>query len=431
MGRGQIITTVAGNGTLAYCGDGSPATDACLNQPRHVIVDRKGNVYFTDTYNGSVRKIDTSGIISTVAGTGVQGFAGDGASALGAQLFSPYGLAIDKIGNLYIADEVNVRFRKVDTFGIITTIAGTGVVGYNGDGIAATAAQLYAINNVAVDTMGNAYIADVGNSRIRKITTSGIISTIAGNGTLGYSPDGTIATSAMICPVSLAIDMFQTIYFTDSGCQVRKINSSGYISTIAGLRGAWSFGGDFGPATAAHFSGIDGIAIDDTGNIYLADVSNYRIRKINTLGFVYTIVGIGTAGFSGDFGDPLLAKLFTPFGVGVNNSGRVYIADQLNTRIRCIGCHTRLDVEGVNENMANSFFINPNPINKDRAALYFSSPETEIVTVSLTNVLGVRLLQLSLKTNTVTDVELNFPAGMYFVTCTSQNANIAQKIVIQ
>ncbi len=188
--QAQVITTVAGCGSPGYAGDGGPATAAYLVHPRDVVVDKHGNVYFTEISNAVIRKIDTFGIISTVAGTNIPGFSGDGASALGAQINSPIGIALDRIGNIYFADYGNARIRKIDTAGIITTIAGSGTSGYNGDSIVATAAQLGHVYDIAVDTNGNVAIAEGENHRIRKVDGTGILTTIAGTGAAGYWGDG-------------------------------------------------------------------------------------------------------------------------------------------------------------------------------------------------------------------------------------------------
>ena len=270
IGKSQIITTIAGT-YPGYYGDGGLATVAGLFAPTSVAYDRAGNVYIADNGNNVIRKVNTLGIISTFAGiqyttaTGLYG--GDGGAATSAYLASPTGVAVDTAGNVYIADVGNARIRKVNGLGIITTIAGNGTYGYSGDGTLATSAELNYPWGVAVDRVGNVYIADGGNARIRKINTAGIISTFAGNGTYGYSGDGGSATSAKLSgPWSVAVDGAGNVYiaeagntFTATGSRIRKINTSGIISTIAG-NGTYGYSGD-GGLRIQHIYIIHGVLI--------------------------------------------------------------------------------------------------------------------------------------------------------------------------
>jgi len=335
-----IITTIAGNGEGGFSGDGGLAISARIDNPYGITVDSKGNLYIADYSNHCIRKVDTAGIISTVAGNGVAGFDGDGGPATAAQLNWPYNVAIDNIGNLYIADSFNDRIRKVNIAGVISTIAG-GEQGFSGDGGPATDAQFDSPHGVAVDSNGNLYIADNRNSRIRKIDTAGIISTIAGNGVKGFSGDGGPATAAQLYfPYDVAVDNSGNLFIADTtnNC-IRKVDTAGIISTIAGNGdGDWGFSGDGGPATAAQLDSPCGIAIDSNGNLYIADTSNNRIRKVNTAGIIYTVVGSGdtgiwSGGFGGDGGTATTALLNYPMDVAIDNSN-LYIADQDNNRIR-------------------------------------------------------------------------------------------------
>ncbi|MBI6545863.1 MAG: hypothetical protein HY692_03655, partial [Cyanobacteria bacterium NC_groundwater_1444_Ag_S-0.65um_54_12] len=219
-----IITTVAGSSGWVL-GDGGPATSAQLNQPHGMAVDVTGNLYIADRDNNRIRKVDTAGIITTVAGNGTYGYSGDGGPATSAQLGKPNSIAMDGGGNLYIADEYNNNIRKVDTAGIITTVAGNGTLGYSGDGGLATSAQFYYIYGVAVDANGNLYIADWNNNRIRKVDTAGIITTVAGNGTPGYSGDGGPATNAALNrPYGVAVNAAGTLlYISDANRYIRRV----------------------------------------------------------------------------------------------------------------------------------------------------------------------------------------------------------------
>ncbi|MFI5096581.1 MAG: NHL repeat-containing protein [Candidatus Acidiferrales bacterium] len=319
------IYTVAGTGVSGYTGDGGPAQSAELNSPYGVSIDALGNIYIADTGNRVIRKVDSSGKITTIAGNGNQGYNGDGMPAVSAALYAPYRVVADRAGNVYIADYYNNRIRKVDTSGTITTVAGTGTQGYNGDGIPASTAQLNFPSAVAVDASGNIYIADTWNNLIRKIDTSGMISTIAGTGFPGVLGDGGPATSAQVYqPIGLAVDSLGNVYIADFGnSKIRKVDTSGTINTIAGT-GSIGNSGDGGPATAAFLNQPTGVAVDRAGNVYIADNQNSRVRKVDTSGTITTIVSTSTSGIS---------ALFFPEDVAVDAAGHVYIADNNNMRI--------------------------------------------------------------------------------------------------
>lgn len=339
VGWGQgIITTVAGSGNghdfPKSSGNGGPATSATLN-PNGVAVDGAGNIYIADRGSSSIRKVNPAGIISLFAGGGGHGL-GDGKPAVDCLLYMQAlhnGVAIDKAGNVYIADNGNARIRKVDTSGIITTVAGNGRHAFSGDGGPATKASLWSPSDVALDSAGNIYIADQMNYRIRKVDTNGIITTVAGNGGFQASGDGGPATSAsLVIPMSVTVDRAGNIYIGDRGSQtVRKVNTSGIITTVAG-GGPFPFSGDGGPAIGAGITVCD-VAVDTSGNIYIADCGAFRVRKVDTSGTINTIAGMGEAIILGDEGPPTEAGL-DPFGVALDSSGNYYIADQEFERIR-------------------------------------------------------------------------------------------------
>jgi hypothetical protein len=341
-----IINTVAGEGTAGYSGDGGLATNAELYFPADSAIDASGNIYIADTWNYRIRKVNAStGIITTIAGNGTEGYSGDGGQATSAELNAPSSVALDSAGNIYIADSDNNRVRKVTvSTGIITTVAGNGTKGYSGDGGPATSAELDTVYGpgaaVALDSSGNIYIADQFNNRIRKVTVStGIITTVAGNGTAGYSGDGGAATSAEINgPDGVALDGSGNIYIADIyNYRIRKITvSTGIITTVAG-DGVNGFAGDGGPATSAAIGEPGHIAVDAAGDIYIPD-NDYRVRKVTaSTGIISTLAGDGTLGFSGDGGPGTAAELYFPMGVGVDSGGTIYIADRDNNRIRAVG----------------------------------------------------------------------------------------------
>ncbi len=335
-GQLRIIKTIGGNGIEGYSGDGAAATGADLDAPINVALDPSGNVYFVDFTNIRVRKINiANGIITTVAGTGSGLNTGDGGLATSAGV-DPQGIAFDKHGNMYIADGVYSVIRKVNTLGIITTIAGqSGVHSYTGDGGLARNATFGAPRGLAVDTLGNIYVADAINNVVRMINTAGMITTVAGNDTLGYSGDGFPAVNAELdSPYAVAVDRAGNLYIADYNNDViRKVDDTGGISTYAG-NGSYAYSGDNGLATAATLNHPASIALDTFGNLYIADAHNNVIRMVSASGVITTVVGNGAGGFGGDLGNALGAQLLDPVGVATDISGNIYIADADNERIR-------------------------------------------------------------------------------------------------
>ena len=332
-GFAQTITTVAGSGSSSFSGDGGAAVSAALQVPLGVATDTLGNFYFADTYNNKIRKVNPSGIISTIAGSLVAAFGGDGGPATAAHLNHPVGIAVDASLNIYIADEYNFRIRKISPDGIISTIAGSSTSSFSGDGGPATAANFNSPVGVAVDNIGNIYIADNSTHTIRVINSSGIIHTIAGTGTSGYSGDGGAASAATLNePYGVAVDTSGNIYVADQGNQrIRKVNTSGIISTVAGT-GTYGFTGDGGPATAAEVASPWSVAVDRPGNVYI--VTGNHVREVTTSGIISTFAGLGPSGFSGDGGDATAAELYFPNGAATDAAGNLYIADAYNNRVR-------------------------------------------------------------------------------------------------
>jgi sugar lactone lactonase YvrE len=334
---GRTVSTTAGNGAVGYTGDGAAALNATLAYPSAVAYDASGNLYLADANNHVIREIvKSTGNIVTIAGTGVEGFSGDGASATAAQLDTPTGIAVDKSGNVYIADSHNHRIREVSG-GTITTIAGTGIAGFSGDSGAAAAAQLALPSAVAVDANSNIYIADTNNHRIRKITGT-TITTIAGDGEELFAGDGAAATAAALdSPTGVAVDSSGNVYIADRLNQrIREVTvSSGTITTLAGSGSGFSgnFSGDGATATAATLARPSGVSVDAAGNVYVADTDNQRIRQIGG-GAIATISGTGSQGFGGDGGLATGAILNSPKSVTPDASGNISIADKQNERIR-------------------------------------------------------------------------------------------------
>jgi len=329
-----VINTVAGNGTLVFSGDGGPATKAGVGIPPDMAVDGAGNLYIVDRNNNRIRKVDTSGTISTFAGNGISDFSGDGGPATSAALFLPIGVAVDGAGNVYIADGGSNGLRKVDTSGKINSVPV----------ISSFLSRIASPGGLTVDSAGNVYVSDLNGSAIYKLDKAGVLTTVAG-GAFGFSGDGGPATKAALnFPSGVALDSAGNLYFADKGNnRVRKVDTKGIISTFAGT-GTAGFSGDGGPATSAKLglnltAAFQGVAVDSAGNVYIADPANNRIRMVNPAGIISTFAGnggpfaTGSLG-NGDGGPPASASVLTPYGVRVDSTGNVFIADTGHSVIR-------------------------------------------------------------------------------------------------
>jgi sugar lactone lactonase YvrE len=330
-----IMTIFAGNGSAGYSGDAGPAIEAELALPSAIAQDAFGNVIIADTGNHRIRKVDLEGIISTVAGQGantpgtnpshdIGTFSGDGGAATNAGLSDPQGIAVDTADDLLIADKQNNRIRKVDANGIITTMAGNGTNGFSGDGGPATNAALNWPTAVAFDAVGDLLICDTGNSLIRKVDANGIITTMAGDGTNGFSGDGGPATNAALnWPTAVAFDAVGDLLICDLGnSRVRKVDANGIITTVAG--GGTNVLGDGGPATNASLA-PSGLAVASSGDLLISDNGNNRIRKVNTDGIITTIAGGGPA-YLGDGGAAANSGI-NPFCMTVDSVGNLFVSD--------------------------------------------------------------------------------------------------------
>ncbi len=430
VNRQGVITTVAGNGTAGpLLGDGGPATSASVNLPSGVALDAAGNVYIAQQGDHRVRRVDASGIITTVADSGLGGYAGDGGPATQARLASPRGVAVDAAGSIYIADRLNQLIRKVSPAGIISTVAGNGQQGFSGDGGPATQAALKGPNGVAVDAAGNLYIADEENGRIRKVSVDGIISTVAGAG-CGYatdlpvfSGDGGRATAApggagpaacLAVPQGVAVDAAGNLYIADTlNRRIRRVSPAGIITTLAG-NGQPRFLGDGGPATSAALDRPRHLALGPAGNLYIADARNHRIRKISPQGTISTTAGNGQQGYSGDGGPATSASLNTPQGVGVDGAGNLYVADLYNNQIR------KVTPQGVITTLSlSTFFLGlPTAVAADPSGNVFAVEPlaNRVVRISpqglVTTVAGTGLQGFSGDGGPATSASLNNPVGV-------------------
>lgn len=408
IAHAQIITTIAGTGLAGYSGDGGAANIATLHGPTSVVADAAGNIYIAEEANHTVRKIATSGVITTFAGTGTGGYSGDGGAATAAQLNSPTCVTIDRSGNVYIADFFNNRIRKVSTFGIITTFAGTGTSGFSGDGGAATAAQLSRPQGLCVDTADNIYLSDSYTSVVRKVSPSGIITSIAGTGANGYNGDGISATAAKLYnPFGLWADKLGNLYIADqNNHRIRKVDALGTITTVAGNGSAGSTG-DGSAATLAKLNTPFGVFADSVGNIFVADQWNAVIRKVSSSGTITRFAGTGSAGYSGDGGPATAASLNYPSNLFMKSSGDFLIADHNNNRIRKV--HT--PNTGIHTLLQKQFNLYPNPTKGDLTIV-----GTERMSrVFITNMTGQVVYDHRFDATRVQISVADLPAGVYQV----------------
>ena len=420
-----VITTIAGNGTQGFIGDSGVATVCELHNPTSLNFDKFGNVFVTDIANNRVRKINTSGVITTIVGTGVAGYSGDNGNGTSAELNNPINVITDDTGNIYIADYLNSCIRKVNILGIITTIAGTGTAGYNGDNISAVSAQLNLPSGLAFDAIGNLYIGDTYNYRIRKINTLGMITTIAGTVIAGYNGDNIPAISAQLNkPTFITFDKLGNLYFNDvNNNRTRKINTSGIITTMAGT-GTAGYNGDNIQASLAQLNNPSGIACDILGNIYLSDQLNHRIRKIDTGGIITTIVGTGTGGYNGDNIAAITAELYYPEGLSFDSIGNLYIADNYNNRIRKV---TNVGQNaGVNEfkGKSNEIKVYPNPTMNN---LQVTVSYEQVQDIKIYDMLGKEIINTKEKEIDVS----NLSNGVYFINIKTNTSTYTQKVVVQ
>jgi len=430
----QIIQTIAGNGSPGYSYDGIWSVNAKLYEPSSIVVDKIGNIYIADTYNNRIRKVDTTGIISTFAGNGSNGYGGDGGLATAAE-FYPAGVAIDTIGNIYIADAENNVVRKIDTAGIITTIAGNGDGagtfngGYSGDGGPALNAELSGPTGVAVDIHGNVYIADLDNNAIRKVNTQGIITSVAGNSGQGFAGDGGPAVAALLYnPSGISVDVIGNLYISDlTNARIRKVDTAGIITTIAG-NGTTGYSGDGGNAKAAEIY-PGGNAIFMNGDLFITDKGNNRIRKVDSTGIITTVAGTGMAGYSGDGGSATAAQLNTPANITLDRFGNLFIADRINNRIREVVFDPK-DAHHVNVEYINAvpvLHVYPTPT---RNVLHVDEVSTAMH-YQLLNVVGSVVQQGTLSPGTNSIPVQALPTGMYLLYATDVQQKLTFKISIE
>ncbi len=422
----QNINTIAGDHSQGFAGDNGQATAAELNNPTEVAVDATGNIYITDFANDRIRKINTGGIIFTVAGTGKSGYTGDNGQATNAELNNPAGIAVDTKGNLYIADASNNVVRMVNPAGVISTFAGTGAAGFSGDGTAATSAKLSNPNSVAVDGSGNVYISDAGNDRIRMVSSTGKINTVAGNGTFAYGGDGVAATSTSInYPYSVAVDAKGNFYIADYvNNRVRIVSSTGIINTIAG-NGSPGYTGDDSAATLAEINYPIAVSVDqDSGKVYITDGADNVIRYIDINGKIHTCAGNKNAGYTGNGGPATSAEMNYPYGTAVDVFGNLYIADEDNNVVREV-----LLPVGINE-LTNPKSIVVYPIPCSGVINLQSTSIKGAAAINVYDMFGKEVYSSPIQHISNTALNLNLSNGVYLMKITTTNGIVNKRIEV-
>ncbi len=411
--HGQVITTIAGDGTAGYSGDGFAAASAALHFPQSLALDGEGNLYIGDIGNNRIRMVSNSGIITTYGGNGVPGYSGDGGPASAASLNAAC-MATDAHGNLYFADPLYNRIRKIGTDGIVSSIAGTGAAAFSGDGGPATAAAFNQPSGITIDASGNIYVSDMGNDRVRKINTSGMVSTVAGGGSSGPGDGGPAVNAQVYVPGNLTIDNSGNLYII-SGYNIRKVDASGTITTLS-----------VKPTTLMNQPGA--IAVDNSGTVYITELSYNRVYKIDDTGKLINVAGRGpTPYFSGDGGPATAARLATPAGLAIAPSGSIFIADYNNNRIRYVAT-ANASAPATVADISTSIYPNPG---SGTFTLTVNTMVEENADVSIVDLTGQKVIEFSMITNKPLTKTITASPGIYFVVTTTRDGRRVDKLIIE
>lgn len=421
----QIITTVAGNGQYGSTGDKDYAAYATLNTPAGLAADGRGNLYISDQMNNKIRKIDAYGVMTTIAGHGSAGISGDGGPASAAKVSWPGDMTLDKYGNLYFADCANHRIRKIDTAGIISTVAGNGVPGFAGDSAMATDARLNNPKGVALDDEGNIYIADQLNNRIRKVTTQGYIFTVAGGGDTAFLDGGVNAFRVKLNhPYGVAVAKDGSIYIGDTYNNViRKVGTDSMVTKIAGSStGLGGYGGDNGGAWDSRVSHPVSFKLDRKGDLYFADMENNRVRKLEmATGIMRPIAGNGSSGSAqnGDGGPALDAQIYRPTAIALDSADNVYVAEGTN-RVRYVYLAAPFK--------SSTITIFPNPCDKN-TNIFLPSVYEEIAHIFVVDAAGRRVTEMVGPTNKYINVPFN-ATGYYTIQAATKHDEWSGRVMV-
>ncbi len=430
--RAQTISAYCGTGTRGYTGDGSAAASAECFAPLGIAAGSFGNVYFCDQGNNVIRHIDASGIVTTIAGTGAVGYSGDGGPATAAEVNQPTSLAVDAYGNVFFTDDGNNVIRKISNAGIISTVAGTGTAGYGGDFGPASTAMFNQPTGIAIDKQNNLYVADAQNNVVRKILDSNNhVVAFAGTGAAGNGTSGSDALIADLkLPKGVAVDTAGNVFIVDQGNDViRKVDRSGILTTFAGT-GVFGYSGDGGYGNLAKLNVPTEIAIDNDNNLYIADYSNHVVRIERGNGAINTYAGNGTNGSSGNGGPAGLAEFMGPYGVAVDALGVVYVADQLSNEIRKISAPTGINPVTNSSELRPTIYPNPSEGN-----FTINLPgHSGSVSVSVFDIMGKLVVTSSL--NSLPDNKINVnlqgsPAGTYMVKIVTTSNSWCQQVTLR
>ena len=408
LNQAQVVTTFAGSG--AFGSTDATGIAASFHFPTGVCTDAAGNVYVADRENDKIRKISSAGVVSTLAGSGVSG--STDATGIAASFYYPYSVCIDTSGNIYVADANNNKIRKINPAGVVSTFAGSGAIGSTD--ATGSAASFYSPRGICTDVIGNVYVADVGNHKIRKINSVGVVSTFAGSGIAG-STDATGIAASFAFPIGVCADATGNVYVADyNNHKIRKISPTGVVSTFAG---SGVIGSTDTTGIAASFNYPTGVCIDSTGNVYVADYNNHKIRKISPTGEVSTFAGTGASGSTDAAG--ISASFSSPFGVCSDAAGNIYVGDAGNNKIRKILAFSA-DIQSLSANTIN-FNAYPNPTSTTLTV------QTNEILESI-NIYNSLYSLIQTENKTTFSVE-QLPAGIYWIQIKTAKGNRRARFV--
>jgi len=424
----QNISTKVGTGAAAYLGDGGQATAAAIHGPAGLLTDGTNNLYIADQYNNCIRKVDPLGVISTIAGNDTAGFSGDGGPATAARFNQPTAIARDKNGNFFIADKDNNRIRKITAAGVVSTVAGNGTAGFSGDNDTAMYAKLNHPTGVAVDSAGNVFIADQMNNRIRMVSPTGIITTVVGTGVATFNSDFQPFPSmvAINKPYCVAVSPSNEVYFADTYNNIiRKYDrANNKVVTVKGWNALLL---SLGEGTLS-LNKPTCITFDNFANMYIADEGNLVVKKLDSARIYKTVAGSGSFGFSGDGGAALSAKLSAARGLAADGAGNVFISDFHNERIRYF--NAPVEVRSAT-NTSGIFSVFPNPAYNGKFTVNVNQQQPSRMVLNVIDLSGKLVFTRQTETNSPVEVQLRQPSGIYLLQVITDDNFLTGKIEIR